>query len=150
MYIDVHVNTLPSMSTMIYSSAAQNPPGYQVPRLDMHQYGCIDGFLIKMHYEKKRLAQISSYVLSTTPSYHIHCQRHHQQTTLPNKVDCGRYTPDARCPILKFNYILIPFPYLVNNCIKLEQPQFGLWTTATLKFRHLSYEIYKVSEPKIN
>ncbi|KRX33163.1 hypothetical protein T09_3105 [Trichinella sp. T9] len=100
MYIDVHVNTFPSMSTMIYSSAAQNPPGYQVPRLDMHQYGCIDGFLIKMHYEKKRLAQISSYVLSTTPSYHIHCQRHHQQTTLPNKVDCGRYNPDARCPIL--------------------------------------------------
>ncbi|KRX46746.1 hypothetical protein T09_3735 [Trichinella sp. T9] len=56
----------------------------------------------------------------------------------------------------KFNYILIPFPYLVNNRTKLELPQFGLWTTATLKFRHLSYviflfiEIYKVSEPKIN
>ncbi|XP_003368613.1 conserved hypothetical protein [Trichinella spiralis] len=96
MYINVITYTFPSMSTMISSSAAQNPPGYQVPRLDMHQYGYMDGFLIKMHNERKRLAQISSNVLSATPSYHMHCQRHHQQTTLPNKVDCGSYTPDAR------------------------------------------------------
>ncbi|KRY96818.1 hypothetical protein T11_15133 [Trichinella zimbabwensis] len=95
MYIIVNTYTAPTMSTMVSSSAAQTTPGYQVPRLNMHQYGYIDSFLIKMHYERKRLAQISSYAVATTPSYHIHCQQHHQQRILPTTIDYGSYTPDA-------------------------------------------------------
>ncbi|KRY91092.1 hypothetical protein T4D_4941 [Trichinella pseudospiralis] len=96
MYIIVNTYTAPSMSTMVTSSATPSTSQYQVPQLNMHQYGFIDSFLIKMHYERKRLAQISNYAVATTPSYHIHCQGCHQQWTPPTVIHCRSYTPEAR------------------------------------------------------
>ncbi|KRZ37604.1 hypothetical protein T4C_7879 [Trichinella pseudospiralis] len=95
MYIIVNTYTAPSMSTMVTSSATPSTSQYQVPQLNMHQYGFIDSFLIKMHYERKRLAQISNYAVATTPSYHIHCQGCHQQWTPPTVIHCRSYTPEA-------------------------------------------------------
>ncbi|KAL1284600.1 tRNA:m(4)X modification enzyme TRM13 [Trichinella pseudospiralis] len=67
---------------MLYSTATRKPPPHQRRRpLTLEEYGYIDGFLMSIQFEKKRLAQTLRSQVVTTPS----CQgtRMHCSTSPP-------------------------------------------------------------------
>ncbi|KRY43122.1 hypothetical protein T01_10513 [Trichinella spiralis] len=82
MYIITTTYTVPSTSVMLYNCPSRNPqPPEKRQPLTPEQYGSIEGFLMNIYYEKKRLAKILPSQVVFTPA----CQgtRMHCSTSSP-------------------------------------------------------------------